>query len=265
MEITSLLGCIVGVVAVIGAMIFKHIKFTVFLNPAAFFVIVVGTCATILNSYPGKTLKNIGKLFHILFTQQKFMTKSEIISLMTDLSQEARRNGLLALEGKIDAIEDPFIKKGLHYVVDGMSEELISDIMEADVGAMEERHSINASIFSSAGMYAPTLGVLGAVFGLIAAMSHIDDTGMMAEAISAAFIATILGIFTGYVLWNPFAKKLSVKSKEEVLLKRMVIEGVLSIQAGDSPTVLQEKLISVCPPAEQEQIRSELEQGGGNA
>jgi chemotaxis protein MotA len=211
MEITTILGVIVGLIAVIGAMIFKHISFTVFLNPAAFFVIFVGTVATILNSYPGENLKSLGALFKILFTKPKGISELEIIKLMVELSNVTRKEGLLSLESRVNEIGDPFIKKGIRLVVDGMDDEVITDILESEIAAMEARHETNASIFSSAGMYAPTLGVLGAVFGLIAAMSHIDDTEAMAEAIAAAFIATILGIFTGYVLWNPFAKKLKVK------------------------------------------------------
>ena len=258
MEITTILGCIVGVLSVVGAMYFKGISYSVFLNPAALFVIFVGTAATILNSFPGKTLKNLGALFKILFTKQQLLSEEEIIKLMVELSTEARKEGLLALESKLEGIDDPFIKKGIRMVIDGISEDAISDILGAEITAMEERHEENASIFSSAGMYAPTLGVLGAVFGLIAAMSHIDNTEEMAHAISAAFIATILGIFTGYVLWNPFAKKLKVKSHEEVFLKGMAIEGILSLQKGDSPVMIQEKLISLLPQKEQERIMSEL-------
>lgn len=258
MDITTLLGIIVGFIAVIGAMIFKHISFTVFLNPAAFFVIFVGTVATILNSYPGSTLKSLGALFKILFTKQKGMTEVEVIRLMVELSSLTRKEGLLSLETKLEEIDDPFIKKGIRLVIDGMNDEIIADILEAELTAMEARHEVNASIFSSAGMYAPTLGVLGAVFGLIAAMSHIDDTDAMAEAIAAAFIATILGIFTGYVLWNPFAKKLKVKSHNEVVVKGMAIEGILSLQKGDSPVIIQEKLLSVLPQSKQEIIAKEL-------
>lgn len=261
MELTTILGCIVGVVAVVGAMIFKHINFSVMINPAAFFVIIVGTVATILNSYPGKTLKNLGALFKILFTQQKLMSEEEIIKLMVSLAMEARKEGLLALEGKLETIDDAFIKKGLRMVIDGMTEEDISDILGVEISAIQERHEVNASIFSSAGMYAPTLGVLGAVFGLIAAMGHINDTGMMAEAIAAAFIATILGIFTGYVLWNPFAKKLKVKSQEELQLKSMAVEGILSIQSGDSPVIVQEKLLSMLSEKEQARMSAELNPG----
>lgn len=254
MELTTILGVIAGVVAVVGAMIFKHINFAVLLNPAAFFVIIVGTIATILNSFPGKNLKSLGSLFRILFTQKKEQSEAEMIDLIYNLSKQARSEGLLSLEAKVEQIEDPFLKKGVRLLVDGTGAELIEEILETEIAAMEKRHEVNASIFSSAGMYAPTLGVLGAVFGLIAAMSHINDTDQMAEAISAAFIATILGIFTGYVLWNPFAKKLKVKSQQEVMSKEMIIIGILSMQNGDSPFILKEKLIATLPKSKQKKI-----------
>ncbi|QOX62669.1 flagellar motor stator protein MotA [Anoxybacterium hadale] len=258
MELTTLIGVVAGIVAVVGAMIFKHISFAVLVNPAAIFVIFVGTAASVLNSFPGENLKSLGKLFKILFTKQKLITELEIIEMMINLSSISKTGGLLALESKIEEISDPFIQKGIRMVVDGSEADTITDILEAEITAMEKRHETNASIFASAGMYAPTLGVLGAVFGLIAAMSHIDDTEAMAEAIAAAFVATILGIFTGYVLWNPFAKKLKVKSQNEVMLKGMVVEGLLSIQRGDAPFMLKEKLLAVLPASRQAKILEQL-------
>ncbi len=261
MELTTLIGVIVGFGSVIGAMLFKGISFTVFLNPAAFFVIFVGTAATILISFPGSNLKVLGKLFKILFTKQKGMSEADIITLMIDLSNIAKKEGLLSLEKKVAEIEDPFIKKGVRMVIDGIEGDIIEEILEMEIAAMEKRHETNASIFAAGGMYAPTLGVLGAVFGLIAAMTHIDETEAMAEAISAAFIATILGIFTGYVLWNPFAKKLKVKSQKEVTQKDMVIAGLLSIQNGDAPFMLREKLLATLPATQQAKIMEQLTNG----
>lgn len=261
MELTTILGVIVGVVAVVGAMIFKHIDFAVLLNPAAFFVIIVGTIATILNSFPGKNLKAIGSLFKILFTNKKEASEAELIDLIYNLSKQARSEGLLSLEAKVEEIQDPFLKKGVRLLVDGTGAELIEEILETEIAGIEKRHEINSSIFSSAGMYAPTLGVLGAVFGLIAAMSHINDTDQMAEAISAAFIATILGIFTGYVLWNPFAKKLKVKSQQEIMTKEMIIVGILSMQNGDSPFILKEKLLASLPKSTQKKINGQDKKG----
>jgi len=254
MELTTIIGVLLGIISVVGAMIFKHIDFAVLLNPAAAFVIFVGTVATILNSYPGQNVKVIGSLFKILFTKQKGFSEAEIIELMYNLSRQARTEGLLALEAKAEEIEDPFIKKGIRLLVDGSGDDVIEDILETEISAMEKRHEVNASIFSSAGAYAPTLGVLGAVFGLIAAMSHIDNTEAMAEAIAAAFVATILGIFTGYVLWNPFAKKLKVKSQNEVMIKEIIVKGLLSIQKGDSPFLLKEKLLAILPKSKQDKV-----------
>lgn len=260
MELTTLLGVIVGVIAVVGAMFFKHISFSVFLNPAAFFVIFVGTAATILNSYPGENLKSFGALFKILFTKKKGISEAELVDIMTNLSKTARQEGLLALESKVEEYQDPFLKKGIRMLADGLGEDGIREILELEITAMEKRHEVNASIFSSAGMYAPTLGVLGAVFGLIAAMSSIDDTERMAEAIAAAFMATILGIFTGYVLWNPFAKKLKVKSQKETAQKEMIIEGLLSIQRGESPLLLKDKLLAALPAKKQMKLTEQAQQ-----
>lgn len=260
MDLTTIIGIIVGFVAVIGAMFFKHISFDVFLNPAAFFVIFVGTVATIMNSFPGKNLKSVGALFKILLTKQKGITEIEVIKLFVSLATDVRKDGLLILEKRMDGIDDPFIKKAINMVVDGSTEDYIEDTLGAEIAAMEARHEENASIFSSAGAYAPTLGVLGAVFGLIAAMTHIDDTDAMAEAISAAFIATILGIFTGYVWWNPFAKKLKIKSQEEVFLKELIIIGVITIQRGESTMKLKDKLLGLMPQSKQAKMLEELNQ-----
>ena len=177
---------------------------------------------------------------------------------MVSLATDVRKEGLLVLEKRMEAIDDPFIKKAINMVVDGSPEEYIEETLGAEIAAMEARHEENASIFSAAGAYAPTLGVLGAVFGLIAAMTHIDNTEEMAHAISAAFIATILGIFTGYVLWNPFAKKLKLKSQEEAFRKEMIIEGILALQRGESTMKLKDKLVGLQPQKKQATILEEI-------
>jgi chemotaxis protein MotA len=115
---------------------------------------------------------------------------------------------------------------------------------------MEERHAAGANIFSQAGTYAPTLGVLGAVVGLIAAMGDMNDTETLAYAIAAAFVATLLGIFTGYVLWHPFANKLKRKSKQEVITKNLIMTGILALSAGTNTRILREKMLSYLPATE---------------
>ena len=157
----------------------------------------------------------------------------ELIKLFSDLAQLARKEGLLALEVRINDIEDAFLKSGLTLAVDGQNADYIRDVLSEEIEAMEERHLAGAQIFT-AGTYAPTLGVLGAVIGLIAALGDMTDTVALGHAISAAFVATLLGIFTGYVLWHPFANKLKRKSQIEVQYKYMIIEGILSILEGEA-------------------------------
>jgi chemotaxis protein MotA len=175
------------------------------------------------------------------------------------LSQVARREGILALESRLEEINDPFLKNGMSMVIDGMDVDFVRDVLDADIEAMEERHRSGALIFSQAGMYAPTLGVLGAVVGLIAALGNLNDIEVLGHSIAAAFVATLLGIFTGYVLWHPFSNKLKLVSKDEVELKRMMVEGILSLQAGDSPMAIESKLLVFIPQKVRELLKPKPE------
>jgi chemotaxis protein MotA len=254
-DLTTIIGIALGLGAVAGAMYFKKVSYSVFNNPAALIVIFVGTIASVMNSFTGHELKNIGSLFKMVFNDVgNGMSDKQVIELFQSMILKARKEGLLSLEQELNNINDSFIRKGLRMAVDGMQEENIVEILESDISEMEERHNTNASVFSSAGAYAPTLGVLGAVFGLIAAMANIDNTEEMAHAIAAAFIATILGIFTGYVLWNPFANKLKTRTKHEVAQKRLVIVGIVSMQRGESPTILRSRMTAMLPSKEQEEF-----------
>ena len=140
-------------------------------------------------------------------------------------------------------------------VIDGMDVDFVRDVLDADIEAMEDRHRQGALLFSQAGMYAPTLGVLGAVIGLIAALANLSDIDALGPAIAAAFVATLLGIFTGYVMWHPFANKLKLISHKEAELKKMMIEGILSLQAGDSPMAIEAKLMVFIPQGEREAFK----------
>src|SRR5690606_5421264 len=152
--------------------------------------------------------------------------------------------GLLALESKAVEVEDPFLKNGLTLAIDGQNDDYIRDVLTEEVEALEDRHAGGEGIFSQAGTYAPTLGLRGAVLGLFDALKDMSDIDKLGTAISAAFVATLLGIFTGYVLWHPFANKLKRKSAVEVKQKLMMIEGILSVLEGEAPRVIEQKLAS---------------------
>lgn len=261
MDLATLVGVLLGVIAVFVGMLLKGASFSVLINPAAFLIIIVGTIASVTVAFPMKELKRVPKLFKILFTETKMKDDIEIIKLFSDWADLARREGLLALESKADEIDDPFLKNGLTLAIDGQNADYIRDVLTEEVDAMEQRHASGALIFSQAGAYAPTLGVLGAVVGLIAALGDMSDIDKLGHAISAAFVATLLGIFTGYVLWNPFSNKLKRKSAEEARQKRMIIEGILSVLEGEAPRVIEQKLASYLIMEERKKITGES--GGG--
>ena len=250
MDFASLIGIILGCSAVVVAMILKGASPSVLLNPAAIIIILVGTVAAIMNAFPVRELKRIPSLFKVLFMDERAYEPAELIQLIVDMASQARREGLLSLESHIEDLKDPFIKKGLQLVIDGQDEEFVREFLETELETIEDRHTSGALVFSQAGAYAPTLGVLGAVIGLIGALGHMEDTKALGAAIAAAFVATLYGIFTGYVLWHPFANKLKRKSAEEILMRTMIMEGILSIQQGSNPITIKEKMLVFLSPAE---------------
>lgn len=261
MDKSTVFGLIIGFLAVAVGMVLKGASLVNLLNPAAILIIIFGTIATIVIGFPTNELKRIPKLFGVIFKEAKLVPDVEVIKMFSSWADLARREGLLALESKTTDVEDAFLKNGLTLAIDGQNADYIRDVLTEEIDALEERHSGGAQIFTQAGTYAPTLGVLGAVVGLIAALSDMSDIDKLAHAISAAFIATLLGIFTGYVLWHPFAMKLKRKSAEEVKQKRMMIEGILSVLEGEAPRVIEQKLASYLTMEERKSIISES--GGG--
>ncbi|ABO67811.1 flagellar motor stator protein MotA [Geobacillus thermodenitrificans] len=263
MDKTSVVGVILGVIAVGLGMYFKGVALSVLINPAALLIIFVGTVAAVTIAFPTREIKKVPKLLKIIFTEPAIPTVEQLIPMFVDWANIARREGLLALEAKLDDIDDPFLRNGLSMAIDGQTQEFIRDVMTEEIAAMEERHEANAAIFTHAGTYAPTLGVLGAVIGLIAALGNMENIGELGQAISAAFVATLLGIFSGYVLWHPFANKLRRKSKEEAKVRYIMIEGVLSILEGQAPRMIEQKLASYLSESERRQVLTQGETVNG--
>lgn len=242
-------------------MVLKGASLAALINPAAMLIIFAGTAACLLNGFPMAQIASFPKLVKMLFIKPVLIPHHEVLRLFVDMSHLARREGLLALEPRLEQIDDPFLKEGLTMVVDGMDPNLVMDILGLDIQQMEERHRVGVLIFSQAGMYAPTLGVLGAVVGLVAALGNLNDIEQLGHSIAAAFIATLFGIFTGYVIWHPFSNKLKIMSKEETELKKMMLEGILSLQAGDNPATVEAKLRVFVPQNKRKAIGG----GGGTS
>lgn len=257
MDKTSVIGLILGIFAIGLGMMLKGLSLGALVNPAALLIIVFGTIASVLIAFPVRTIKNVPQYFKVLFQDKKDYDMEQLIETFSTWAETTRREGILSLEGKMAEVDDPFLHSGLQMAIDGQNPDFIHDVMMEKIYAMEKRHAEGARVFSQAGTYAPTLGVLGAVVGLIAALGNMEDMNVLGEAISAAFVATLLGIFTGYVLWHPFANKLKEKSMYEVMVKEIMVEGILSITNGESPAVIRDKLNSYLSARELEQLSIE--------
>ena len=250
MELSTAIGIPAALVAVLVAMVAKGANPVMLLSGAAIMLIIVGTIGAVLNAMPMHIMKKVPLLIKKVIAKQSLMPVPVLATMFVQFSQVARREGLLALEGRLNEVTDPFMRSGLGMMIDGLDADFIRDVMEAEIGAMEERHRHCATIFSQGGMYAPTLGVLGAVIGLIGALGNLSDIDALGVAIAGAFVATMYGIFFGYVVFHPIATKLKTLSAEEASIKRIIVEGILSLQAGDSPIAVEAKLNAFLPQAE---------------
>ncbi|MBN2981311.1 MULTISPECIES: flagellar motor stator protein MotA [Cohnella] len=260
MKNSTIIGLVLGLGALVLGMMLKDAPLINLVNNAAAYVIIfVGTAASVCVAFPMKDLAKIPKLFKIVFVEPKLVERSEVIRMFTDWASITRREGLLALEARVEEIEDQFLRNGMRMIIDGNDQDFVRDVLLEDISATEDRHRAGAQIFSQAGMYAPTLGVLGAVIGLIAALGNLEEMEKLAHAVAAAFVATLLGIFSGYVLWHPIANKLKRLSKKEIDLRLMMVEGLLSIQSGVSTTAIQQKLSVFLTPTERQKLLEQEE------
>lgn len=255
MEKSTWIGFIGGIAAVGVGMYLKGADPHALINPAAFLIIIAGTAAAIFNAFPMREIKHFPKLLKLIFFGRSFTPKQEILELFISVAKSAKQEGVMAIEKRANEVADPFIRSTLTMVADGFNADFIYNVIDADIKQMEERHRGGAAIFAQCGMYAPTLGVLGAVIGLIAALGNLDDINQLGHSIAAAFVATLLGIFTGYVCWHPFANKLKQLNAEEVVMKRMVLEGALALQEGASSIAIESRLQAFIPTSERKSQR----------
>jgi chemotaxis protein MotA len=222
---------------------------TAFLNIPALLIVLGGTFGA---TFAGTTIEKI-KLIPSLYKKAMGSEKPDMsaqLELLVGFAERARREGLLALDEEVAELEDEFTRKGLQLVVDGTDPELVREILENEIDGMIARHHSAVSPFEKAGGFAPTMGIIGTVMGLVHVLENLDAPATLGPAISGAFIATLYGVGSANVVFLPTANKLKSMSAEEVELRSMTLEGILSIQAGDNPRVVADKLLSFIPPAE---------------
>ncbi len=222
-----------------------------FINIPALMIILGGTFGVTLASVGMDSMKRIPSLYKLTFSAEPPDLRGRL-DLLVSLADQARRDGLLALDAQLGEIEDPFTRNALQLVVDGTDPEMVHAIMEAEVDGMAARHAAGAAPFEKAGGFAPTMGIIGTVLGLVHVLQNLAAPSTLGPSISAAFLATLMGVGSANVIFLPVANRLKAISAEEVELRMMTLEGILSLQAGDNPRLVADKLMSYLPPAERD-------------
>ena len=240
MDLATVVGIIVGL-ALIGWSMFRGEGISMFWDPTSLVVVMGGTLAAVIINFKFDQLARIGGALKVAFTNRT-LDPGELISTLVSLAERARREGLLALEDDIVDIDDPFLTKGLQLVVDGSDPELISNVLETELTFLEERHRLGRGLFETMGTTAPAFGMVGTLMGLIKMLKNLNNPEAIGPGLALALLTTLYGALMANLLFNPIAGKLKVKSAEEVLMKSVMIEGILSILAGDNPRIVEEKL-----------------------
>lgn len=241
MDIGALVGLVLGIASVLVANVMEGGHLDQLLNPSASLLVLGGTLgATMASAGMNAVMQVPSAIAYALRTPQ--YRPAELIERLVALAQRARQEGLLSLENERKDLDDPFLAKVLQFVIDGADPELVMDVMEISIRSEQSHRFRAAGVLETAGGYAPTMGIIGTVLGLIHVLGNLEDTSKLGPAIAVAFMATFYGIATANLIWLPLANKIKANVQVEADMRRMVVEGVLSIQRGDNPMMIREKL-----------------------
>jgi chemotaxis protein MotA len=246
MDFATLIGVIVGYTLIIVALYIGP-GIGVYLDLPSALIVVGGTSGIILMHFPLNRVLNVFTLVIKTF----FVKETDpqiVIQQLVNFSVRARRDGILALEAAVNEIDDKFLKDGIRLAVDGNEPETIQEIMDRELNYLEERHKEGSSVLSSIGEYAPAMGMLGTLIGLVAMLQTLDEPASIGPSMALAIITTFYGSIIANFFALPLAGKLKVRSKEEVLIKEIMLAGIKSIQSGDNPRIVERKLNAFLKP-----------------
>jgi len=248
MDPAAIIGLVVSLVAIFGSMVMEGGSPASLMLPAPMFLIFVGTPAVSLasNTMPGM----IGGIKWLIYSlTAKKPDLDGVVQPLVKMAERARREGLLALEQEMETVEDPFMRKGLQMAVDGTDPDDLFEILSGEVKAKKQSAASGAKFFGDAGGFAPTLGIIGTVMGLVHVLSNLAEPSKLGELIAGAFVATLWGVMSANVFFLPMGKRITTVGANEAARMEIIIEGVLAIQAGSNPRVVATKLKSKMPPA----------------
>jgi chemotaxis protein MotA len=265
MKASAGLGLAVSVIGLfIGSTMEGSNPMAVF-NVPAMLIVLGATLGATITGTSFEAVKNIPTLYKKAIIADTLDVKGKVAELV-GFAEKARRDGLLALDEQLSDVDDAYTRKGLQLVVDGTDPDLVAEVLETENECMRKRHQAGVQPFDKAGGFAPTMGIIGTVFGLIHVLGNLDKPETLGPSISAAFIATLLGVATANVIYLPIANRLKQLSADEMQLREMILEGILAIQAGDNPRVIEEKLLAYVPPKDRpEPGESIMATAGGGA
>ena len=247
MDLATIIGLVLGFGAVLGSVIMEGGELSGLIMIPAFVLVMGGTLGATMTSFTlPRMIGLVGVTMKAFFGGHE--SPGEVIKQLVEFTRIARRDGILALEEKAKGIHNRFLQSGIQLIVDGTPEEIVRGILETEVMSMQERHSEGANIFTTMGGYAPTMGVIGTVMGLVHMLHNMSDPGKMGPMIASAFIATLYGVSFANLIFLPLAQKLKTNTAEEVVIYEMMIEGIIAIQSGDNPRIVEAKMIAFCPP-----------------
>jgi len=241
MDRLSVIGTVLALAALLGGSVLKGAGISGLWSPAAFVIVIVGTIAAILVQTPMDTFKRAMKIARWVF-QPPSEDRAAMIARIVEWSSTARRQGLLGLEAEVEQQTDPFVRKGLQMVVDGLEPESIRQMLEIEMEGQEHRDTAAAKVFEGMGIYAPTLGIIGAVLGLMAVMKNLSDPSKLGHGIAAAFTATIYGIGVANLALLPMATKLKGLINHQTQDREMIVEGLIAIAQGENPRNIEARL-----------------------
>lgn len=241
MDLISIIGTILGVVVIIVGTILKGSTVGALWNPAAFVIVFFGTAAAVMVQNQGYVLMHALKMIKIVYKPPRH-NPADLISRIVGWSEISRRQGLLGLEPQIDSESDTFVRKALQLLVDGSEPETIRSVLDVDIETREAIDLAGAKVYENAGIYAPTLGIIGAVMGLMAVMQNLADPSKLGHGIAAAFVATIYGVALANMFMLPMAARLKGLITKQTQMREIVVEGVVSIAQGENPRQIEAKL-----------------------
>ncbi len=241
MDIATIAGLAVAAFAIFGGFLMEGGHITAILQPTAGLIVLGGTAGAVCVQFSVAQLKRAVRGAAVAFRAPK-EELPQLVGELVSFAQKARREGVVSLEAEADKVADPFLKKALGLAVDGSDSKVIRQAMEVELGTREEEGVAGAKVFEAAGGYSPTVGILGAVLGLIHVMQNLTDPGKLGAGIAVAFVATVYGVAFANILFLPLAGKLKARHDHEMTRLEAIITGVSAIVDGENPRIIEEKL-----------------------